>query len=255
MRVKLASVGVLMLLTQSSAAETPAAFKWTAVPADQNPVEVSGYPFIQENSGKSWSLERAENSASHALRFEVRAGDQWADDQSSGENKERSELDGYKHRWTAASPVWIAYSFLIEPGEAYASDWTAISQMHGSEVRPFFVLLKNDRISVVTERKGGSGAVQKQVGEAKLGRGAWHSIVYHLVQRSSEGGSLKIWLDGAEIANYGGPIGSDSNKAYWKFGIYRGYGPIATPLAIEYANMEITEKDLSSRIKAPLPVR
>jgi hypothetical protein len=97
--------------------------------------------------------------------------------------------------------------------------------------------------------------VDKQVYAGKLARGEWHHVVYELVQSSSAEGSLKAWLDGAQIVDYQGPVGSDVNKAYWKFGIYRGYGPIATPFAIEFANMEIANKDLSPRIRAPLLVQ
>ena len=251
-RIQVIAAFVFCATGYAAPAET---FDWRPIPAGHVPVEIGEAPFIQENSARSWSLQQAENSRSHALRFEVRAGDQWPDDQESGENKERSELDGYKTHWSGKAPVWVAYSFLIEPGAAYRSDWTAISQMHGSEVRPFFVLFKGAELSIVTERLGPSGTVEKQVYAGTLARGAWRHVVYELVQSSSDDGSLKVWLDGAPIVDYRGPIGSDRNEAYWKFGIYRGYGPIASPLAVDYANMEISQSDLSPRIQAPLPVQ
>jgi hypothetical protein len=237
----------------SCPAPAQSSFVWTPISSDS--VVVGGYPYVREGAGQSWSLQGDETSASHAFRFEVREGDHWPEDQSSGENKERSELDGYKTRWAGKTPVWVAYSFLVEPGDPYRSDWTAISQMHGSEVRPFFVFFKNEEFAVIVERLGPSGAVQTKVYSGKLGRGHWHSAVYKLTQSSSQDGALKVWLDGAEIVDYHGPIGSDTNKAYWKFGIYRGYGPIATPFAIEFANMEISRNVLSDRIRSPLPVR
>jgi hypothetical protein len=255
LRKWLTSLGCLVLCGVASAAQTGPSFVWAPVSAEDQRVDVGGLSYVQENSGKPWSLKRSETSASHAIRFEVRGGDQWSEDQSSGENKERSELDGYNTRWTGKTPVWVAYSFFIEPGEPYKSDWTAISQMHGSDVRPFAALYKGEELSIFTERREASGPVQKQVYAGKLARGEWHSVVYELLQSSSAEGSLKAWLDGAQIVDYRGPVGSDVNKAYWKFGIYRGYGPISTPFAIEFANMEITNKDLSPRIHAPLAVQ
>jgi Polysaccharide lyase len=248
----LTALSCIALCATANASQTTTPFSWTPVPPGPN-LEVGGLSYVQENAARPWSLQRSETAAHHAIRFEVRSGDNWSEDQSSGENKERSELDGYQVRWTGKTPVWVSYSFLIEPGETYKSDWTAISQMHGSDVRPFFVGYKGDEFLIFTEHREASGAVDKQVYAGKLARGEWHHAVYELVQSSSAEGSLKAWLDGAQIVDYRGPVGSDVNKAYWKFGIYRGYGPIATPFAIEFANMEIVNKDLSPRIHAPLP--
>ena len=254
MRIAITSLAVVIFCGISAAAERASPFTWTSVPPETESLVVGGHPYVQEGAGNPWSLQRAEKSASHILRFEVRAGDHWSEDQSSGENKERSELDGYKVRWTGKMPVWVAYSFLIEPGELYQSSWTSVAQMAGNEARPFFVLYKGDELSIIAERPGASGPAQKQVYAAKLSRGEWHNVVYKLVQSSADDGGLKAWLDGHEIVDYHGPLGSNTNNAYWKFGVYRGYGPIATPIAVEYANMEVTGADLSRRVSAPLEV-
>ena len=110
-----------------------------------------GNVYVPENAHRSWSILRAANASCDVFRFEVRAADEWAEDAKSGENKERSELDGYKTRWGSKISIWGAYSFLIEPGPAYRSDWTAIAQMHGSSVRPFHIHFNNDIFAVHTE--------------------------------------------------------------------------------------------------------
>jgi hypothetical protein len=238
----------------AGAAIAATAYAWVEVPSRQNEVSVRNAPYVIENSGKPWSLKRAGDSPSDIIRFEVRAGDQWSEDKESGENKERSELDGYKRRWTGKKPVWGAYSFFIEPGELYASDWTSIVQMHGSEARPFALLYKKNQLIIFTEHLENGKAVQTEVYRGGLDRGVWHNVAFTLEQ-GSEDGRLKLWLDRNKIVDFKGPIGTDRNAAYWKFGIYRGYGPIAASIAVQYANMDVGYADLSKRILEPLPVR
>lgn len=246
----------LLLFASCSAGATEATTQpivWRQLSGADDNVVIRGNAFVQENAGRPWSAERAANLTCDAFRFEVRPGDQWSEDIKSGENKERSEFDGYKKRWDDKASVWGAYSFLIEPGVSYHSDWTAISQMNGSEVRPFAVQFKGDDLFVYTAHLENGREVGNPRYSAKLRRGVWHTAVFHLVQSSSNG-VLDFWLDGAKIVSFRGPIGSDGNQAYWKFGIYRGYGPIATPLAVEYANMEVGTRDLSERVGKPLSV-
>jgi len=247
-----------VLLCASGAAgaaeATAPSISWRPLTSADGTVLVHGNAFVPENAGRPWSVERALNLACDAFRFEVRAGDQWSEDVSSGENKERSEFDGYKKRWGSKVSVWGAYSFLIEPGASYHSDWTAISQMHGSEARPFAIQFKEDAFLVFTEHLENAHAVGALRYSEKLERGTWHRIVFHLIQSSSNDGVLELWLDGEKVLSFKGPVGSDGNQAYWKFGIYRGYGPITTPLAVEYAKMEVGTRDLSDRIINPLAV-
>jgi len=237
----------------SSQATTPQIL-WRQLARPDESVVIRGNAFIQENAARPWSVERAANLTCDAFRFEVRSGDQWPEDSNSGENKERSEFDGYKKRWGDKTSVWGAYSFFVEPGAAYHSDWTAISQMHGSEVRPFFVQFRGEALVIYTERRETTRVVDDIRYSGTLQRGVWHRVVFHLIQSSSDDGIFDFWLDGAQIVSFKGAIGSDGNKAYWKFGIYRGYGPITAPLAIEFANMEVGTRELSGRVENPLPI-
>lgn len=228
---------------------------WQPIIDAQAPVAIRGNMYVVESASRQWSIQRAANLTADLFRFEVRAGDQWAEDRESGENKERAELDGYKTRWDDKMPVWGAYSFLIEPGPAYHSDWTAIGQMHGSKVRPFHIHFTNDVLTIYSEQPGNSGAIISARYTGKLARTVWHHVVFHLVQSSSNAGRLEFWLDGKKIVDFTGAIGAAGNQAYWKFGVYRGYGPIATPFAIQYANMEVGTRDLAMRVNSPLPIK
>lgn len=253
--MRLALIPLLLFLTFPASAEegSPPAIKWQ--PAGGGETRVRNIVYVPETAGNEWNIARAANLGSDVFRFEVRGGDQWAEDKESGENKERSELDGYKVRFDSKNPVWGSYSFFIEPGAAYHSDWTGIGQMHGSLVRSFHIQFTNEILKIYSEHLGKSGPVIDLRYTGKLDRNVWHHVTFHLVQSSADNGLLELWLDKKKIIDFSGAIGADGNKAYWKFGIYRGYGPISTPFAVQYANMEVGSPDLRSRIESPLEIK
>jgi hypothetical protein len=230
----------------------PSKYEWQTLRSKA--LTIRGMTYEAESAQRDWSILVARNARQDVTRFEVRQGDQWDQDKSSGENKERSELDGYRKRWAAGTDVWCAYSFFIEPGAAHQTDWTAISQMHGSKARPFHVHFTNNLLKIFTEHlTAASKAAITLRHQGVVSRNAWHSVVFHLREGSSDG-RLEFWLDGKKIVDVTGPIGTPGNQAYWKFGIYRGYGPISTPLAIQFANMEVGNDNLAARILKPLEI-
>jgi len=234
----------------------PQQYQWQPVDLNED-YPIRGITYVPESAGHDWSIARAINIATDITRFEVRQGDQWAEDNASGDNKERSELDGYRRRWKDDDDIWGAYSFYIEPGRPYRSAWTGISQIHGSKVLSFHLHFENETLAIYTEylANGPKASVTSTPHYAgKVLRAAWHNVVFHLKQGVGERGRLEFWLDGKKIVNFTGSIGATGNQAYWKYGIYRGYGPIATAFAIQFANMEIGTADLTSRITSPQPI-
>jgi hypothetical protein len=138
----------------------------------------------------------------------------------------------------------------------YRSDWTAISQMHGSALRDFHIHFKEGKLIVYSEYAGPGAAAGPSVRyTGPLTRNVWHDVVFHLREGGPPDGHLDLWLDKQKIINFAGPIGAVGNQAYWKFGIYRGYGPIATPFSVAFANMEIGTSDLTARIGNPLEIK
>ncbi|WFU79145.1 heparin lyase I family protein [Bradyrhizobium sp. CIAT3101] len=246
-------VSALLSANCTSKAQNTNPPDWAAVANSGKVIVVRNTPYVAESVGSDWSIRRASAGAIDIVRFEVRAGDIWSEDRASGENKERSELDGYKRRFEYGSDVWGAYSFLIEPGADYQSDWTAISQMHGSKIRPFHLHFKLGRLVIYAEALG-TRSQTSTLYNGTLSRNEWHHLVFHLREGVPDG-QLEIWLDGKKAVDFSGMIGAPGNQAYWKYGIYRGYGPISTPLAIQFANMEVGTSELSSRVTAPLPVK
>jgi hypothetical protein len=260
MHLTIARAGLVVIAVTAAAAlslrHVPAAEPvWQPITDAKQVLTIRGIPYVPEFAGRSWSIARAVNASSDLIRFEVRQGDQWEEDTASGENKERSEFDGYKKRWDDGTEVWGAYSFNIEPGPAYRSDWTAIGQMHGSKTRSFHVHFKNETMTIYSEYRPDRGAaVATPRYSGTLARDVWHHVVFRLRQNAAGNGKLDFWLDGNKLVDFTGPVGASGNQAYWKYGIYRGYGPIAAPFAIKYANMEVGTTDLSARITQPLAV-
>lgn len=251
------SLVLFFALTASAAAQDAAGkVNWKPVLDSRQSVAIRGVNYVPQFASRDWSIRRATNGGSDITRFEVRPGDEWSEDASSGENKERSELDGYRNSWRSGTDVWVAYSFLIEPGPRYRSDWNCIGQLHSSgiDVKPISIHFRDENLLINSEASDGARPTVTLRYHAPLTRKEWHHVVFHINQNTAGNGRLEFWLNGNKVVNYSGPIGSTANY-YWKFGIYRGYGPIPAPFAIQYANMEIGTADLSGRIGSPLAIR
>jgi hypothetical protein len=245
-----------LFLISAAAAQDPAAFQWKPVLDPKSKITIRGIPYAPEFALHDWNIRRATDTATDVSRFEVRPGDQWEEDRDSGENKERSEFDGYGKRFAYGTDIWGAYAFFIEPGADYRSAWTGIGQMIGSKARPFHIHFETGKLIIYSENiPAGAGPVIAPRYSGPLSRNMWHKVVFHLREGDSDSGRLEFWCDGEEIVDFTGPIGSVGNQAFWKFGIYRGYGPISTPFAIQFANMEIGNADLTARIANPLAIK
>jgi hypothetical protein len=254
MRIPFFALAIALFLTSTSSAQQT--FTWKTAPDPNAPITIRGIQYAPESAAREWSIRRAIDASGDVTRFEVRPGDRWKEDVESGENKERSELDGYKRRFAHGSDVWGSFALLIEPGAEYRSDWTAITQMHGTMLRAFHVHFRQGNLVIISEHMTpGSGAMITPRYSSPLSRNEWHNVVFHLREGAADRGRLEFWVDGRKIVDFTGQIGAAGNQAYWKFGIYRGYGPIATPLAIQFANMEVGASDLTARISNPLEIK
>jgi hypothetical protein len=254
--MRIAFVTAFFFLISASAAQEAPTFQWKPVLDSKAKIIIRGIPYAPESALHEWSIRQATNAATDVTRFEVRPDDQWDEDRNSGENKERSEFDGYEKRFAHGTDVWGAYAFFVEPGADYRSDWTGINQMHGSKARVFHVHFKEGKLIIYSEHvASGASAVITVRYNGPLSRNMWHNVVFHLRESASDNGRLEFWRDGEKIVDFTGPIGAAGNQAYWKFGIYRGYGPISTPFAIQFANMEIGKSDLTARIASPLAIK
>lgn len=230
--------------------------RWEPVP-DATQVTIRENVYEAESGGRDWSIRRATNTTADVTRFEVRAGDTWGEDAQSGETKERAEFDGYRQTWREGTDVWCAYAFLMEAGRPYPSAWTIIGQLPGTRMLALYIYFRNEIFSISTGRQThGANFVAQGQFAGRLSRAVWHHAVFHYRGNAFDKGRLEFWLDGRKIVDFTGPLGGTANDSfYWKYGIYRGYGPIAVPFAVQFANMEIGTKDLTERIANPLEIR
>jgi hypothetical protein len=228
---------------------------WRPFAGPKDVVSIRGNAYDQESAGQPWSIQRATNTVGDVTRFELRYNDRWVEDTFPGENPERAQLDGYRQVTLEGNEVWAAFAFFVEPGPFFRSAWTVIGQMHnqkGSAI-PLNIQFNNEFLRIHTSRQAdGAPAVAATHFSRKIGRGEWHRVVLRF--REGAAGELDFWLDGEQIVKFNGPIGSAGDTSYWKFGIYRGPGPISAPLAIQYANMEVGPASLATRIRNPLPI-
>jgi hypothetical protein len=229
--------------------------EWKPIAGPKDVVSIRGNAYDQESAGQPWSIQRAANTVGDVTRFELRYNDRWVEDTFPGENPERTQLDGYRQVTPEGSEAWAAFSFFVEPGPFFRSAWTVIGQIHnqkGSAI-PLNIQFNSEFLRIHTSRQvDGAPAVAATHFSRKIARGEWHRVVLRF--REGVAGELDFWLNGEQVVKYSGPIGSAGDTSYWKFGIYRGPGPISAPLAIQFANMEVGPASLAARIRNPLPI-
>ena len=117
---------------------------------------VNGVAGDNLNANQSWSLTEPD---SHTLRFEVRPGDHYHDETSTGSNgglAERSEIEMWRKLYYPDTQVNVAYGFTLEPGAANTAPWTVIGQMLSASSRLFEVAMFGEQMVIVA--RGPDGA-------------------------------------------------------------------------------------------------
>ena len=231
-------------------------------------VSVGGLDYWAQNAKRPWSL-RIGGSPPCIERFEVRSGDVWyADILNQGGKQERSELslDDPGSPSAYHTDVWTAYQFKIEPGPVSSAPWVVLGDWHalkepgdaGLSSSWQLEMLKGDILAFNTQtspdRPVRTNPPPNLVWKSTVPvtRGVWHSLVSRTVfdWRPGGPGAIDVWLDGAKIVNFRGPVGyNQALPPYFKFGIYRAKSP--EPLAVAYANLALSRRPLRRRIAHP----
>lgn len=228
-------------------------------------------------------------------RFEVRSGDRgYSGDAANG--NERAELvtwrapssDGYRGpNVLFDEDVWLAYSFMIEPGSpvlgpgSETSRNLCVGQWHdvidpGDTIGLSPVLLwqldpGTDNIGFRVRSRGDSNPIQSQPTfnvyedhfRTELKRGEWVHLVQHARFNADGLAVLEVWMNGNKVVNRIGTAEDpfimgfkssvpDLPAAYWQYGIYRTGN--ANTLAVQYANMTQSKTSLLARVANPLPI-
>jgi len=153
----------------------------------------------------------------------------------------------------------------------------ALGQWHGSPPSgaPHWALDLNTvygKDSIYLNTVGGTvsgSGTTKVKASFPITRNVWHNVVVRAVHSNDvnvpntadgvNGGQISLWVDGKLIyegTNISMGYTNGSDAGYMKFGIYRTRitSTRATRTAVQYANMEISTSDLTSRITNPLPL-
>lgn len=213
-------------------------------------------------NGNDYEVECGSNpialqvSKQQVLRFSMLHGNGWEKDDPNG--SERTELDGWRHRYPAEVPLWASYSFHYERGPWSTSDWCMLRQVY-----PWsgLVLKPGGRLHWLGPAEDTPAGQWPAHTEMTLEQGRW----YHVVERfrldpAGGKGYWQAWLDGRQIVDIAGALGSTRAKSYWlKLGIYRGKWtrqrkPASETVTVRYVNPRFGKSSLEALIAKPDPV-
>jgi hypothetical protein len=198
---------------------------------------LGGMPFHVQNGDVPWAISNPEDDI---LRFEVRAGDHWAQDPAS---KERSEIAG-DTIYAAGKKISISYEFMVAPGSPNTASWVVIGQCHpADDFRSpcIAVELVGERIAIHLRDKA-PGEPEHEwfafVDDSDIVRGKYYEIQVELhFEDHQDRGTVDAWLDGEQVVDYSGSFGHGFG-AYWKEGIYRSAAP--ETLAVNFRDLAVT---------------
>lgn len=246
------SLGAKATATASASVSAPSSglvTNFTSAPRAR--ILIGGAPYEVETAGQSYSLT---NPDAQTLRFELRAGDHaWFDSSSV----DRAEVDGGDQKIPAGTPVNIAYQFMVEAGATNTAEWLVAGQMHNDDwggawpnvgtSPPFAVELNGEHLQVVarycpTDLNPGNGAGNLKTltlwtDPNPIQRGQYNDIKISANVSNTSSGYLEVWVKGAQVVNYHGPLGYGA-PVYWEAGLYRHAS--SETIAANFRNMTLT---------------
>lgn len=224
-----------------------------------------GYERFQKSlTDTAWGVRLSEpgepvRRGAVSTRFEVRPGDCGADSGWSDcdTDRERAELtarpwlppDGtYWFAWSVhlptdfpdSRPVNVTLGQVHQHGgpTGTAEGFASFPPLMQFDLQDGSYIAKWHRLS------GDPGAIRDEVEERRLKplaamRGGWTDIVMRL-DLDPETGSVRIWVDGAEVAPFTDPpIRFRPASIYFKFGVYRSFvGRLGRPVPTQIAHFD-----------------
>ena len=212
----------------------PSIMSFSATPRTSFFIDGTGYQ--NHTAGQSWSLSSPD---ANTLRFEIRPGDHaWFDSGSV----DRSEVAS-DQLIPSGTPIHIAYKFMLEPGAANTASWFVTAEMHNDDEAlgpnvhtspPFAIQLAGDHLQVWARYcptgLDPSNAARNLTNLTlwtdpnAIQRGQYYEIKIQANVDNTTEGHLDVWVNGAEVVHYRGPLGYGVST-YWEEGLYRNAGP------------------------------
>jgi Polysaccharide lyase len=180
------------------------------------------------------SVEDPLSKNSRAIRFELRKGEQWL---NHGIGSYRTEISTGEFP-PLASEKWYSFSlflpedFPIEDNRLVLAQWWSKTKKQLGE-KPkspsaafrfrgglLYLSIRHSSEQVVRNPDRVPEEIVFSTKDFILGR--WHRFTVFAKWSFKTDGRIKVWLDGAEVANYSGPVGyNDDEGPVFKFGLYR----------------------------------
>lgn len=204
---------------------------------------------------RSWSVQ----ATASGHRFEVRAGDDAAENQ-------RSELAGTQDRYGAGVELWQSWTTEInvrddfermqQGGWGIFSQWQAIDTSNPGALSPPIAFDYGNNAFTITTRSdaeySGGFAVPKLRFSDALPAGPVNYVCRLILGANGE---LQVWRNGSEIVNIAAPIAYYNfagDLAQLQWGLYRKRSTVVS--AVTTSNMRWGLTDLSDKILNPDPV-
>jgi hypothetical protein len=184
-----------------------------------------------DTPANAWNITKVDD---YTLRFEIRQGDRYSD----GSN--RAEVSFWQRYNEGAVLNWEATVTLLA-GPVNTAGFCSLVQAHAvanNPPAPFYLNVdKGDYLAAIIQNPS---TPWKNIYKSPqpLVRGKAYGMRAQVMMKPNGGGYAKVWLDGAQVANYNGAIGANNSQYWWKYGIYRD--SVAETAKAEFKNVHIT---------------
>lgn len=222
--------------------------------------DITGRTFFVQNAGKPYSLQK---SVTRGNRYYFEA---YPGDHVLGQNDRiRSELQCSTKEAVSGVDVWVSDWVMVQTPYQ-----TGIGQFHQTEdlgpppdfsgFPPIIWEVEPDGLHIYTAswatQQTGPYPRQIILSAYPFALNVWHSRVMQCRFGWNGDAILNCWLDGIQIVTSPLGLNMGMNNAvgpYYKFGAY-GEQNNEQHILAQYANLEMSNTDLSSRIFNPIPV-
>jgi hypothetical protein len=235
---------------------------------------VLGSSGVAQAAAETWTLQtpgdpysyRKTTSSNGAVnnRFELRSGDQWANDLNKGDGRQRVEMRGRTYQ-PMKTDIWFSYAFRWD--QSMPQSWTTVTQFHqepeagepAGKPPAFHMHISGGKLQLRTRSDARVNTTSQVTAVDRFSlplfaKNTWQNIVVRVKFDPHGQGRLTFWLNGTQKYDSGPiPIGyNDAIGPYFKHGLYRGASDLTT--VADFANVEIGTSSLSDRIANPKPL-
>jgi hypothetical protein len=193
--------------------------------------------WLRAEAGRVTVDDEIVRSDQSALRVEVREGDV-AGVGGDGEATERSEIQLAHERWARFGEtheygfsMFIPTDFPIADLRLVTSQWKQICTDCAQNRSPIVAQrYRKGELRITIETPRGRQTIFRRAGAF---HGRWLDFRYRIRFHLTDG-AVRAWLDGAQVADYRGPLGfgDDPPDVYFRLGLYRNR--MAQPMVLYF---------------------